>query len=125
LFGKALSLSSAAENGRCRRIHSLAVWVLSRHSQLEPLTPEAMMTQTTNRLFDDFAKLMTDAAGAAEGVRRETETLMRAQAEKFLRDMNVVTREDFEAVREMAQKARQENEALAARVAVLEAKLAK
>ena len=83
------------------------------------------MTQTTNKLFDDFAKLMTDAAGAAEGVRRETETLMRAQAEKFLRDMNVVTREDFEAVREMAQKARQENEALAARIAALEAQLAK
>jgi len=83
------------------------------------------MTQTTNRLFDDFAKLMTDAAGAAEGVRRETETLMRAQVEKFLRDMNVVAREDFEAVREMAQKARQENEALAARIAALEAQIAK
>jgi BMFP domain-containing protein YqiC len=83
------------------------------------------MTQTTNKLFDDFAKLMTDAAGAAEGVRRETETIMRAQVEKFLRDMNVVTREDFEVVREMAQKARQENEALAARVAALEAQLAK
>jgi BMFP domain-containing protein YqiC len=89
------------------------------------LTPEAIMTQTTNRLFDDFAKLMTDAAGAAEGVRRETETLMRAQVEKFLRDMNVVAREDFEAVREMAQKARQENEALAARIAALEAQIAK
>jgi BMFP domain-containing protein YqiC len=89
------------------------------------LTPEATMTQTTNKLFDDFAKLMTDAAGAAEGVRRETETIMRAQVEKFLRDMNVVTREDFEVVREMAQKARQENEALAARVAALEAQLAK
>jgi BMFP domain-containing protein YqiC len=89
------------------------------------LTLEAMMTQTTNRLFDDFAKLMTDAAGAAEGVRRETETLMRAQVEKFLRDMNVVTREDFEAVKEMAQKARQENEALAARIAALEAQIAK
>jgi BMFP domain-containing protein YqiC len=83
------------------------------------------MTQTTNKLFDDFAKLMTEAAGAAEGVRRETETVIRGQAEKFLRDMNVVTREDFEAVREMAQKARQENEALAARVAALEAALAK
>jgi BMFP domain-containing protein YqiC len=83
------------------------------------------MTQTTNKLFDDFAKLMTDAAGAAEGVRRETETIMRAQVEKFLRDMNVVTREDFEVVREMAQKARQENEALAARVAALVAQLAK
>jgi BMFP domain-containing protein YqiC len=84
-----------------------------------------MMTQTTNRLFDDFAKLMTEAAGAAEGVRRETETVIRAQAEKFLRDMNVVTREDFEAVRDMAQKARQENEALAARISELEAAMAK
>ena len=59
------------------------------------------MTQTTNRFFDDFAKLMTDAAGAADGVKRETEAFMRAQAEKFLRDMNVVLREDFEAVRDM------------------------
>jgi BMFP domain-containing protein YqiC len=83
------------------------------------------MTQTTNKLFDDFAKLMTEAAGAAEGVKRETETLIRAQAEKFLRDMNVVAREDFEAVREMAQKARQENEALSVRVAALEAALGK
>lgn len=83
------------------------------------------MTQTTNKLFDDFAKLMTEAAGAAEGVKRETETLIRGQAEKFLRDMNVVTREDFEAVREMAQKARQENEALGVRIAALEAALAK
>lgn len=82
------------------------------------------MTQTTNKLFDDFAKLMTEAAGAAEGVRRETETVIRGQAEKFLRDMNVVTREDFEAVREVAQKARQENEALAVRIAALEAALA-
>jgi BMFP domain-containing protein YqiC len=83
------------------------------------------MTQTTNKFFDDFAKLMTEAAGAAEGVKRETETLIRSQAEKFLRDMNVVTREDFEAVREMAQKARQENETLAARIAALEAEVAK
>ena len=90
---------------------------------LKSLRPD--MTQTTNKLFDDFAKLMTEAAGAAEGVRRETETVIRGQAEKFLRDMNVVTREDFEAVREMAQKARQENEALAARIAALEAAIAK
>ncbi|RUO99485.1 accessory factor UbiK family protein [Hyphomicrobium sp.] len=82
------------------------------------------MTQTTNRLFDDFAKLMTDAAGAADGFKKETEALFRGQAEKFLRDMNVVTREDFEAVREMAQKARLENEALSLRVAQLEAQIA-
>ena len=81
------------------------------------------MTQTTNRFFDDFAKLMTDAAGAADGMKREAEAFMRAQAEKFLRDMNVVLREDFEAVRDMAQKARQENEALALRVAALEAEV--
>jgi BMFP domain-containing protein YqiC len=83
------------------------------------------MTQTTNKLFDDFAKLMTGAAGAAEGVKRETEALFRGQAEKFLRDMNVVAREDFEAVRDMAQKAREENEALSARIAALEAEVAK
>jgi BMFP domain-containing protein YqiC len=82
------------------------------------------MTQTTNRFFDDFAKLMTDAAGAADGFKKETEAVLRGQAEKFLRDMNVVTREDFEAVREMAQKARQENESLAARVSALEAQIA-
>ena len=82
------------------------------------------MTQTTNRLFDDFAKLMTDAAGAADGFKKETEAIIRGQAEKFLREMNVVTREDFDAVREMAQKARQENEALAVRIAALEAQVA-
>jgi BMFP domain-containing protein YqiC len=83
------------------------------------------MTQTTNRFFDDFAKLMTDAAGAADGMKKDAETFMRAQAEKFLREMNVVSRDDFEAVRDMAQKARQENEALAARLAALEAEVEK
>jgi BMFP domain-containing protein YqiC len=81
------------------------------------------MTQTSNRVFDELARLMTDAAGAAQGVRREVETLMRAQAERLLRDMDVVPREEFEAVKAMARKAREENEALAARVAALEAKL--
>ena len=81
------------------------------------------MTQTTNRIFDDFAKLMTDAAGAAEGMKREAETLMKGQAERFLRDMDVVAREDFEAVKAMAQKAREDNEALSARLAAVEAEL--
>lgn len=79
------------------------------------------MTQTSNRLFDELAKMMTDAAGAAQGAQREVETLMRAQGEKFLRDMDVVSREDFEAVRAMAEKARAENERLEARIAALEA----
>ena len=82
------------------------------------------MTQTNNRVLDELAKLMTDAAGAAQGVKREVETLMRAQGERILRDMDVVSREEFEAVKAMAAKAREENDALAARLAALEAELA-
>ncbi len=82
------------------------------------------MTQTTNRIFDDFAKLMTDAAGAAEGMKNEAQSLVKSQAERFLRDMDVVAREDFEAVKAMAQKAREENEALEKRIAALEALVA-
>ena len=80
------------------------------------------MTQSSNRLLDEFAKMMTDAAGVAQGVRREVETAVRGQAERFLGDMNVVQREEFEVVREMAAKAREENEALKLRLAALEAK---
>lgn len=80
------------------------------------------MTQTTNRMLDEFAKLMTDAAGVAQGMRREVETAVRGQAERFLGDMNVVQREEFEAVREMAVLARDENDALRRRVAALEAR---
>jgi BMFP domain-containing protein YqiC len=82
------------------------------------------MTQTNNRFLDEFARLMTDAAGAAQGMRRDFETLMRSQGERILRDMDVVQREEFEAVKEMAVKAREENERLGARVAALEAELA-
>lgn len=81
------------------------------------------MTQTTNRLFDELAKFLTDAAGAAQGVRREIETIVRAQGERLLREMDVVPREEFEAVKSMAQKAREENERLEARIAALEAQL--
>ena len=82
------------------------------------------MTQSSNRFFDDFAKLMTDAAGAAEGMKQEAQSLFKSQSERFMRDMDVVTREDFEAVKAMAQRAREENEALSQRIAALEAKLA-
>ena len=82
------------------------------------------MVQTTNRFFDEMARLMNDAAGAATGMRREAETLFRTQAERFLREMDVVTREEFDAVKDMARLAREENEELKARVAALEAKLA-
>ena len=81
------------------------------------------MAQTTNRFFDEVARLMNDAAGVATGVRREVDTLIKTQAERLLRDMDVVQREEFEAVKEMAQLAREENEALKARIAALEAKL--
>ena len=81
------------------------------------------MTQTTNRFFDEIARLMNDAAGAASGVRREVETVICNQAERILRDLDLVKREEFEAVKEMARLAREENEALKARVAALEARL--
>jgi BMFP domain-containing protein YqiC len=82
------------------------------------------MPQTRNRIFDDFSKLMTDAAGLAEGARREVETLARSQLERLLSGMDLVSREEFEAAREMAVKARAENEKLEARIAALESKLA-
>ena len=82
------------------------------------------MTQTTNPFFDQMAKLMTDAAGAAQGFRTETETFFRSQAEKVLRDLHVVQREEFEAVKAMAAKALEENERLAKRVGELEQALA-
>jgi BMFP domain-containing protein YqiC len=78
------------------------------------------MTQTTGRFFDELGKLMTDAAGAAQGVRKEVESVVRSQAESILRDLDVVQREEFEAVKAMAQKAREENEVLKARIALLE-----
>ena len=81
------------------------------------------MTQTSNRFFDEVARLMNDAAGVASGVRREFDTLFRTQAERWLRDLDVVKREEFEAVKEMARLAREENEVLKARIAALEAKL--
>jgi BMFP domain-containing protein YqiC len=79
------------------------------------------MTQTTGRFFDEIGKLITDAAGAAQGVRKEVENVVRVQAENILRELDVVQREEFEAVKAMAQKAREENEQLKARIAVLEA----
>ena len=79
------------------------------------------MTQTSNRLLDEFARLMTDAAGVAQGMRSEVEAVMRGQMEKLLRDLDIVQRDEFEAVRLMAEKARMENEALSARIAALEA----
>ncbi len=82
------------------------------------------MTQTSNRIFDEMARLMNDAAGVAQGVRREADTLFRTQAERILRDLDLVRREEFDAVKDMAALAREENEALKARIEALEAKAA-
>jgi len=81
------------------------------------------MTQTTNRFLDEMARLMNDAAGVASGVRREVDAVFRSQADRILRELDVVKREEFEAVKDMARTAREENEALKARIAALEAKI--
>jgi BMFP domain-containing protein YqiC len=78
------------------------------------------MTQGANPILDNISRLMTDAAGVATGMRREAEGVMRSQLERLVRDMDVVTREEFEAVREIAIRARDENEALRARLDALE-----
>ncbi len=80
------------------------------------------MNTTQTRIFDELAKLMTNAAGAAQGMRREFDTLVQTQMERVLNNMDLVKREEFEAVKAMAQKAREENDALAARIAALEAR---
>ena len=79
--------------------------------------------QTRSKFFDDVSQLMTNAAGVAQGAKSEAENAMRSMLERFLNDSNLVTREEFDAVREMAILARQQNEALEARIADLEAKL--
>jgi len=81
------------------------------------------MRETGSRMFDDFSRLMTDAAEVAQGVRREAETLLKGQVERLIDTMHLVTREEFEAAKEMAAKAREENEKLAQRIAALEARL--
>lgn len=81
------------------------------------------MVQTNNRLLDEISRLMNDAAGVAQGLKREVNTVVRGQAERMLRDLDLVQREEFEAVKDMARLAREENEALKERLEALEAKL--
>jgi BMFP domain-containing protein YqiC len=81
------------------------------------------MAQTSNRLLDELARFATDAAGAAQGLRREVETVVKAQLERVMRDMDVATREEVDVMRDMLTAAREENERLAARVSALEARL--
>lgn len=76
--------------------------------------------QSRNKVLDDLSQLMTNAVGVAQGAREEAETAMKSLLDRWLADRNLVTREEFEAVRAMAQKAREENEALKARLDALE-----
>jgi len=78
--------------------------------------------QPTNRFFDDLSKLATNAMGVAQGARAEAETAMKSLMDRWLADRDFVTREEFDAVRAMAQKAREENEVLKARITALEGK---
>ncbi|MBK0328232.1 accessory factor UbiK family protein [Rhodobacteraceae bacterium F11138] len=78
--------------------------------------------QTRNKILDDISQLMTNAMGVAQGARDEAETAMKSMLDRWLADRDFVTREEFDAVRAMAQKAREENEALSARIAALEAR---
>ena len=82
------------------------------------------MTQSSNRIFDELARLATDAAGAAQGVRREVETVVRSQFDRLIKDMDVATREEVEVLRELVLATRAENERLEARLKLLEEKLA-
>lgn len=81
------------------------------------------MADTRGRMFDDVSRFMSDAAGMAQGVRKEAESLVKAQVERLLSAMDVVSREEFEATKEMAIKARDENERLEKRIVALEARL--
>ena len=78
--------------------------------------------QTRGKFFDDMSQLMTNAMGVAQGARTEAETAMKGFIDRWMADRDFVTREEFDAVRAMAQKAREENDALAARIAALEAR---
>lgn len=83
------------------------------------------MTTGSNPILDNLSRMMTDAAGVATGMRREAETMFKSQIERLIRDMDIVTREEFNAVRAMAVLAREENERLHARLVELEAKITK
>ncbi|WP_112312133.1 accessory factor UbiK family protein [Pseudogemmobacter bohemicus] len=77
--------------------------------------------QSRNKFLDDMSQLMTNAMGVAQGARTEAETAMKSMVDRWMAGRDFVTREEFDAVRLMAQKAREENEALSARIAALEA----
>lgn len=80
---------------------------------------------TPNRFFDELAKVLSGAAGAAQGVRDEIDSLIKSQVERLIADLDLVRREEFDVVREMASKARQETQGLKVKISELEAEIEK
>jgi len=115
------ALAASNATGLCVGLQEQSAMISLPHEQ--GTRGNRSMTQTTGRFFDEIAKFMTDAAGAAQGARTEIETAARSQAERFFRSMDLPQREEFEAVKAMALKAREENEKLAKRITELEAAL--
>lgn len=97
------------------------------HMKASEFRIKAMNTGSTgpNRIFDELAKLMTDAAGVAQGVKGEAETAFKSQAERVLNGLDLIKRDEFDSVREMAINAREENDRLSAQIEALETRLAK
>ena len=100
-------------------LHGVVMCVIQPH-MWDNKTEKAM--QTRNKVFDDLSQLMTNAMGVAQGAKDEAQTAMSGMVDRWLADRDFVTREEFEAVRTMAQKAREENAALLARIEALEGK---
>src|SRR5687768_12303441 len=128
---------SIAGNGRTRNVGPMASRLgLLRHRRqprcparrnpphVGPKQEPRPMAQTSNRLLDDLARLMTDAVGAAQGVGREVESVVKGQIERLLQDMNLANREEVEVLRDMVVAAREENEQAAIRMKALEDRLA-
>jgi BMFP domain-containing protein YqiC len=105
--------------GGCGEVN-LDPGVMRRH--IASISQGAHSMQTRNKIMEDISQLMTNAMGVAQGAKQEAETAMKSMMDRWLADRDFVTREEFDAVRAMAQKAREENEALKARIAALEAK---
>src|SRR3954447_17069381 len=134
----ATAIGSIAGNGSARRVGPMPLglnapaglrqprsWPApdAPHNRRRPLTRTAAMAPTSTRFLDDIARLMTDAAGAAQGVRREVETVFKGQIERLLQDMEIAKQEELDVLRDMVVAAREENEQLAIRMKALEERL--
>jgi len=108
--------------GKVNRLACLVAWDAAAPHIESKLEKGAYQMQGRNKVFDDLSQLMTNAMGVAQGAKDEANNAVKSMMDRWLADRDFVTREEFDAVRAMAQKAREENEALAARIAALEAK---